>query len=291
VIVTTCEALAADLRGRYPDRAARIRCVFNGFDRADILPVAESNTTASREERSEFWLVAAGAFYGRREVARIVEPLADLLRDRPQWQGRVRFVLAGTLDAQQQRYWQRHRPAWMTLAGYVDHATAVAMTLQADCAVVVVPECRHGRMSIPGKTFELLALPTHILGLVPPSSETEAILRRAGGSTVAPFEDATRVRAAIEAIIAAHFDGTLSAQRDWIYVDRFDRRSAAQAFAMLLDDLCPSSGRSSPKRSDIIQLYPVHEGPAPIERARISEAPRAASIRATMPAEELAGVP
>src|SRR5690606_32642828 len=47
VIVTTCEALAADLRGRYPDRAARIRCVFNGFDRADILPVAESNTTAS----------------------------------------------------------------------------------------------------------------------------------------------------------------------------------------------------------------------------------------------------
>ncbi len=231
LVVTTCPSLAEDFRHRYPQRrTGTIRCVTNGFDRDDL--TAALNVTGSNPDECVF--VAAGAFYGRREIARIIAPLRQVLDARPEWQGRVRLIIAGTLDAEQRHKWEQDRPPWLTLPGYLDHASAVRLAAGADCAIVVVPRCRHGETSIPGKTFELLALPVHLLALVPPEGDTAGIVRSAGASTVTAFEDQATVAAAMERIIADRFAGGLKCTRYWAAIERYDRAVIAADFAACL---------------------------------------------------------
>ncbi len=232
MVITTCPSLADEYRRRFPDRRPEsICCVTNGFDRDDLAAALD----ITPDNREECVFVAAGAFYGRREVSRIVTPLQSVLGRHPEWANRVHLVIAGTLDADQQRRWQEDRPRWLSLAGYLSHAAAVRLTAGAACAIVVVPQCRHGETSIPGKTFELLALPTHLLALVPTKGDTARIVREAGASTVSALEDEPQVAAAMERIIADHLSGRLEWGRNWAAVDRYDRACVARNFAACLD--------------------------------------------------------
>lgn len=252
IVVTTCPALAEDFRGRYPGRRPEtIRCVTNGFDRDDLRPALDVPAPGP----DECVFTAAGAFYGRREISRIVAPLQRVFEAHTDWQGRVRLVIAGTLDAEQRQRWQQQRPPWLTLAGYLDHASAVRLTAGSACAIVVVPQCRHGEMSIPGKTFELLALPVHLLALVPPEGDTARIVRRAGASTIAAFEDEPAVARAIERIIADHFAGRLQCTRNWAAIERYERAAAAAEFAVCLDvaagrNVTSDIARTAPETAD-----------------------------------------
>jgi hypothetical protein len=243
-IITTCPAFASDLQERYPRRAASIRAITNGFDRDDILAAIDGEAAAAgTPDLCEF--VAAGSFYGRRELARIIRPLQQAIDNRPEWKGRVRFTIAGTIDAEQRRYWEKNKPEWVTLTGYVDHAAAIRLATRAACNILVVPACNHGHLSIPGKTFELLALPSHVLALVPSSGDTSQIVSRAGASTVAPFENTHAVVTAMDRIIEAYFAGRLDRNRDWRWVDAFDRRYIAGRFADALNGIMGSEASVS----------------------------------------------
>ena len=251
-VVTTCPSFARDLQERYPDRAESINAITNGFDRDDILhALGEAHPSAADAACCEF--VAAGSFYGRRELARIIDPLRQVLEDQPAWRHRVRLTVAGTIDAEQRRYWQTHAPAWVNFTGYLDHPEAIRRAARAACNLLVVPACEHGRLSIPGKTFELLALPVHVLALVPPHSDTAQIVTRAAASTLAPFESTHAVSTAMRQIIAAHLAGRLSHFRDWHRVDAFDRRRIAWRFAQVLRALprpnANSTHRIAPRAS------------------------------------------
>lgn len=232
IVTTTCPAFAHDLRARYPDRRPdTIRAITNGFDRDDLRPVL----SAAGADVDECRFVAAGALYGRREISRLVTPLLDVLEAHPEWRNRVQLVLAGSIDAQQRRHWERNRPDWLTLAGYLDHASALRLAASAACNIVMVPDCRHGHLSVPGKLFELLALPTHVLALAPESGDTARIAQAAGGATLVPLEAAGRVASALERIITDHFAGCLIRERDWWAVDTYDRRVITAEFADCLE--------------------------------------------------------
>ena len=241
-ITTTCTALAADLCMRYPQRWPDIACISNGFDPDDIAPHRHD----VRKDPQVCRFVAAGAFYGRREIARLVQPLRSVLERNPQWSGRVRLAIAGTLDAEQRQRWERERPGWMELLGYLDHGAAVRLAAEAACAIVVVPRCEHGMLSVPGKTFELLALPTHVLGLVPAGSDAERILVETGAATAAAFEDARAVAEAMERIIRAHLAGTLETNRPPRAIERYDRSGIARQFAERLDRLVGERRSAAP---------------------------------------------
>lgn len=230
VVVVTSPSLADLFRARYPERADEsVRVVTNGFDRDDLAPLAQEHTGVAGTN-DECVFVAAGAFYGRREIRRIVEPLQRVLDRNPRWQARVRLVIAGTLDRAQRAHWQQRAPEWLTLSGYLDHPAAIRLAARSTCTILVVPRCRHGMISIPGKTFELLALPAHLLALAPTGSDTARIVEAAGGATVVPFEDAERVTGAMETIIRRHHERRLSGARNYRLVDRYDRFAVAARF-------------------------------------------------------------
>ncbi len=239
-VVTTCQSLADDLRQRYPRRAGHVHVITNGFDRADIAPLAG---TVFPLDVCTF--VAAGAFYGRRDLGRVVRPLRRVMQAHPEWMDRVRLTVAGTLDTQQHRYWTRHRPEWMDLAGYVPHTEALRLEMSAACNIVIVPDCDHGRASIPGKLFELLALPAHILMLAPNGSEAARIGVHAGACTQASLESERSAAAAMERIAAQYFAGRLEASRQWTALDSYDRRAVAGRFADVLRAACSRNGEET----------------------------------------------
>jgi hypothetical protein len=217
-------------------RPEEITPITNGFDREDLQRAQDRADTHADNIRkdADCLFLAAGAFYGRRELACLVEPLREVIDRRPEWQGRVRLVVAGRLDAQQERYWRSACPPWMELAGYRDHDTIVRWIRQADCNVAMIPDCRHARRCIPGKIFELLALPTHVLALVPPGSETETIIRQAGAATCAAMNRRAAVTEAIRQIIAQCVDDRLPQQREWACLDCYDRARIAADFSRQL---------------------------------------------------------
>ncbi len=235
-VITTCEAFAEDLQTRFPARSGAIRCIPNGFDRRDLRTHLVRAGRAA--DRRCCRLLASGSFYGRRELHRVLGPLSAALARHPEWAGRVELRLVGTVDARQRRELEHQRPEWLIVEGYVSHQEAIARAFEADCSLVLVPDCAHGRMSIPAKTFELLALPRHILGLVPPGSECERILGRAGACTLAPLEDERAVSGAFERILRNHFAGTLTSRRNWQQIDAYDRRHIAGQFAAVLHEIC-----------------------------------------------------
>lgn len=237
VVVTTSPAFARDLRTRYPQRhPLDVRAITNGFDRDDLQRALPDDPEPLPLDECVF--VAAGSFYGKREIARLVEPMQQVLSRHRHWRRRVRLIIAGTIDAEQRRRWQADKPEWLELAGYLDHLETIRLVTRATCSIIVVPRCRHGELSIPGKTFELMALPTHMLALVPPGSDTETLVQAAGGASVAPFEDSAAVAAAMEAIIRARFQGRCLEVRRWDIVDRHDRRCIAEEFAFALESAC-----------------------------------------------------
>ncbi|MCL2330316.1 MAG: glycosyltransferase, partial [Phycisphaerae bacterium] len=233
-VVVTSPQFARHLRDQYPTHAKKVHTITNGFDRDDIRRAIQPNEIP-HNSTDIFTFVAAGAFYGRRELSRIIEPLQRVLDRNPAWADRVQLVIAGTVDAKQRAMHEKKLPAWVSVKGYLEHAEAVRLTATASCNILVVPECQHGQMSIPGKTFELLALPVHILALVPPNSDTASIVQGAGDATVAAFENADDVASAMERIIAARFDShehaSNTTKRQWTKLDVFDRRSIAATFA------------------------------------------------------------
>ncbi len=263
LVVTTCPSLAEEFNARGPRRPSQhVRAILNGFDRDDLVEHAELLRRPACKPR-DCTFVALGSFYGRREIARLVDPLKRVLEAHPEWQGRVRLVIAGTLDAEQQREWTSDRPAWLSLRGYLDHASAIRLAAESACAIVIVPDCQHGRLSIPGKTFELLALPTHVLGLVPEGSDTERVIADAGASTLARFEDAGGVASAMEVIIERYLAGRLDAERDWARLDVYDRRHVAAAFAQAMNAVCDPETTPS-------EIPAERAAPAPLEPVGLS---------------------
>ncbi|HOJ52951.1 MAG TPA: glycosyltransferase [Phycisphaerae bacterium] len=232
-VVTTCPSFTRELRERFPQRAAdTILTITNGFDREDILRAIPADFSGPSSRECVF--VHAGACYGRIQIAGLAGPLQRVLERHPEWRGRVRLLVAGTLDRRQRQRWTRDCPPWIELTGYLDHPSAIRAAAGAACSVILLPDCQHARRCIPGKTFELLALPAHILALVPRESDTAGILNAAGAATVVPFEDEPGIVAALERIITDHFAGRLTHERDWARLDRFDRGVLAADYAHCL---------------------------------------------------------
>lgn len=229
-IITTCPELTGTLCRRYPDRdPLTISTITNGFDRSDLRSLAE-NLAALKKSNDRCVFVAAGAFYGRRKLRVLVDAVRLLLNRRTDLEGKMQLLIAGTLDPDQSAYWEKEAPSWLTIRGYVSHADAVRLAACSACTVLVAPDCYYGRTSIPGKTFELIALPTHILALAPEDSDTARTACRAGACTCVPFEDIGGIADAMERIADDHIGGRLVHHRNWELVNEYDRREIAAKF-------------------------------------------------------------
>ena len=186
------EAYAA----RYPNAAAKMLVIPNGYDRAD-LPAAEERAAAARAGRSSngptgdrpFRLVYTGSLYGEHELEIFAAGLEIMVGRRPEWRDRLEVEFVGWLSAHNRTLAGGYaRPdrlgSMLRFSGFVPHADAMRKAAAADALLQLIAG-DPGKGEIQGgKLMEYLGYDRQILAVVPEGSARD-ILRELDWGIVA----------------------------------------------------------------------------------------------------------
>jgi len=210
----------------------RIVTITNGFDRNDIVPAAPPTNAALR-------IVYVGTITTTRtpSVRGLFEAMQRLGAEGV---GSETIVLHayGFFDPAVHRWAEPLAERGMVqLHGFVPHAEAIGATAAADVLLVVVSDDLEGRIAMPNKLYEYVAVGKALLALTPPGEVTRLIDELSAGVAVAPT-NVDGIEAALKQLIAQHHTGTLPHfAPDDARIQRFDRRTLTQQLATLLAEV------------------------------------------------------
>lgn len=161
-----------------PRRVVHLPNGFAPVPRADDPPAADT---------SAFRLAFTGTLSLMPDVGTLLEAVHEVLARRPEARRRLRVDLAGPYDT---GYEDRATALGLTgivrFLGARPHAETRALQRAADVLVLWKPRGEGYRTMVPGKLYEYLDSGRPIVALLPPDDETAALVRRAGGSVLAP---------------------------------------------------------------------------------------------------------
>lgn len=230
-VVTTTRLMTADLQARYPDiPAERFRTIMNGYDSADLPRGVEVNNQG-------FLAVHAGAFYAERTPEQLFKGLSALRNRNPTLSRQLRIELYGPKDER-----TLHLIKAMDLGdlvrhgGYLPHGEVLRRLATANLLLLVVHNNDVGRIAIPAKVFEYLALSRPLLAVAPLDAEVAGLLRESCSSSVVAPGDVEGIADAIEgAYDQSTRGGTVKGNE--AFVRRFDRAKLTQELAALFDEV------------------------------------------------------
>jgi glycosyltransferase involved in cell wall biosynthesis len=150
-----------------------------------------------------FSLVHAGAFFGRRSPRPVLMAVHDLLRRRPDLEGRVCVRFVGDLR-DSDRAWASTLgidDAWEE-TGFLPYRASVAAQRAADALLLLIPHADgRGRTVLSGKVFEYLAARRPILAAAPADGMAADLIRRLGAGEIADPDDVPAIAAAMESMV------------------------------------------------------------------------------------------
>ncbi len=219
IIANAPNALAA-MTTAYPQRAADMMIVTNGFD-----PEAFPARNRTGDSKSKIRLVHIGEIYAGRSptiLLRAVHALSAVGKD-------VGLILAGRVPARGEE-----GAEWMMdpdLSGLVESLGQVSYDLacqqMADADILCLFDSPGRRIGVPAKLYEYLGAHRPILALAEPDSDTAQVLRESGTvHRIAAPQDPAAVLTALRELI-----DTLSpeaARGDSRRVGDFSRRAGAE---------------------------------------------------------------
>lgn len=208
----------------------QIVTITNGYDRDDIVPAPPPSNAALR-------IVYVGTITATRTPsARGLFAALERLAAGGMGAETVQLHGYGLFDLQVHA-WAAPLVArgMVHLHGFVPHAQAMNATAGADVLLVVVSDDLEGRIAMPNKLYEYVAVGTPILALSPPGEATRLIDELGAGIALVP-SDVDGIEAALKQFITQHRAGTLPrlAPND-VRVQRFERRALTHQLAALLD--------------------------------------------------------
>ena len=120
---------------------------------------------------------------------------------------------------------------------FVPHAEAIEATATADVLLLVISDDLEGRIAIPNKLYEYLAVGRALLALAPPGDVPRLIRTLGAGVAVAPA-DVDAITTTLRQLIRQHHAGTLPrlAPND-PRLDQFERRELTRQLAALLAEV------------------------------------------------------
>ena len=203
LVVGVTHPIADDLAARFGARSA---CVTNAFD-PDLDASAQSASVPQLDE-GKVNIVHAGKLYvegsGRRDPAPLGPALRLLLERRPEASDRLRILVAGRVDAEEERYLSELDPANMIRhLGHLPHDSMLALQRRADALLLVTAS---GLVSLAtGKLFEYLAADRPIIALGT-GNEAARIVEETGTGVTVAMDDTEGLARAFEAAL----DGKLT---------------------------------------------------------------------------------
>lgn len=179
----TCawDGIRRHLGGRYPQQAARMKTIINGFDPARIDAV-----TPERLNGAKCTLIHAGNFYGPRSPWPLMEGLKKFKHDYPQEAADLGVVLLGSMT-----YQDRSLDQIALQCGLADmvrvlppcpHTQSLAMLKGADAAVLFGQSGGAELASVPAKVYEYIGAGKNVLAIG--SGQESLDLMKRGGCRV-----------------------------------------------------------------------------------------------------------
>jgi glycosyltransferase involved in cell wall biosynthesis len=229
LLIGVTRPIAHDLASRLGARSA---CVSNAWDpdREDLVAHAE----VPELDPDTVCIVHAGKLYlegsNRRDPSTLGPALRVLLDRRPEAAERLRILVAGPLDREEQRYIAELDPAQMIRhLGHLPHDAMLALERKADSLLLVTaPEL----VSLAtGKLFEYLAAGRPIIALAD-GNEAARIVEETGTGLTMPIDDADGLAGAFEAAL----DGKLSERYAPHDLEPFVYPAPARELAELVED-------------------------------------------------------
>ncbi len=218
---------AADMyRARYPEAAARVKVIENGFDEASF-----SGIDAAREPlvAGRFTLLHSGIVYpSERDPTQLFAALAALKRRSAAGALLVRFRAPEHEDLLRDLARRYGVADLVEIAPPLPYRQALQEMRRADGLLVL--QAANCNAQIPAKAYEYLRAQRPILALTDPRGDTAELLHRCGVTDIAPLDDAQAIEAAL-----VRFCRGDAAVPDEAAVAACSRQSRARELAALLD--------------------------------------------------------
>lgn len=229
---THAETIGASSGGR-PRRVVHLP---NGFEPERSLASPAAASSAASTDR--FRVVYTGTLSQMPDTEVFLEALHEVLARRPEARRRLRATLAGPFETG-----YRDRAVALGLTGIVEFTGprphAETRQLQREAALLMLWKPRGVPTMVPGKLYEYLDAGRPVVALLERGEEAGELVRRAGGTVIAPG-DRLALAAEIERRYAAwHAGGPAdrapSARPAWLV--EHTRAQLAARLAGLLDEL------------------------------------------------------
>jgi glycosyltransferase involved in cell wall biosynthesis len=120
---------------------------------------------------------------------------------------------------------------------FVPHAEAIEATAAADVLLLVISDDLEGRIAVPNKLYEYLAVGRALLALAPPG-DVPRLIRTLGAGVAGAPTDVDAIVVALRQLITQHQSSTLPrvAPND-PRLDQFERRELTRQLAALLAEV------------------------------------------------------
>lgn len=188
-LVLTASRSHLDALGFAPGtRARRAEHLPNGFEPA--LPAATGAT-----DPDHFRLAFTGTLNLMEDAGTLLEAVHEVLAHVPEARRRLRVDLAGPYDLDyEDRALALGLKGIVRFTGALAHAESRALQQAADALLLWKPRGAGFRTMVPGKLYEYLDTGRPIVALLEPGDEAAGLVRRAGGTVLAPGDRAGLAR-------------------------------------------------------------------------------------------------
>ena len=234
-VVSVNDAMTARFRERYrgirPDRFVTVE---NGFDPADFAG-ADSSTA-----RSEFRILHAGSFYGKRSPAKLLAAFQRFVERTPGARARATLDFAGRLGEHKGLIQTSAANGGVRAVGLLPHATAAQSIAEADVNVVILPNVKGGGLDSTAKIYECLGSRRPLLALVPSNGAAAQLLRGFEGVWQCDPDDIEGAATAIGDIYRRRLIDNLKPRPNSPALENLTRRSQTRRLAAHLNAIAPS---------------------------------------------------
>ena len=236
VIVANTDELAAEFAERFGDDVAG-KCIVarNGFD-PDELHLEELSAVGDANP-SVFDLVHAGALYGKRDPAVLLEAVARLMDLGAIDAERFRLTLVGPIDLPydiEGRMSELGVTDVVRTTGIVSHSESLEAIADSSMCVLLQPGTTT---QVPSKLYEYVGCGKPILAVVNPESATASLVASRSIGVLAPVNDVIALAdAVLQEYLQFFAEGMAIVVQDGIK-DEFDVRRSAANIARSMDHL------------------------------------------------------
>ena len=297
-IVVVTPGMKELLVRRYPQWAAKIHVIYNGFDRDDLSPIARPAPGPRLEighagalfpcsahygghgqlaKPLEWWIKHVAFRLGETDYSThspyyLLQAARALLDEHPELSDKLRISFAGHFNEPNRRLVEQLKlESVVELKGFLPHTQCIAHLESCDALFLPLHSPGGGRRCeiIPAKVFEYLALGKPILAAVPDGDLRDLVQRSGAGWCVAP-KDVQAIKRLLQEMIEKKMAHTLHVDRDEAAIAQFDRKELTRQLASLLDKLSPVASDPAVRPRVIVAQLGSRQGyvvPAVLERA------------------------